>query len=249
MFAIFKKELRSYFINTIGFVYIGVFLTLSAALCCYTTLCSASYDTGTYFTLLLFSFVILIPLLTMKLFSEEKKLRTEQLLLTAPISTWGMIMGKFLAAFTLFVGTVLVSCLNLIPLYLYGWEERAGESWGDIHVGPLTFQIVGAVVGVILIGAAFIAIGLFISSLTENQLAAAVITVSIIVVFLLLDVATSALTLPTLLRYTVDFLCILTRFSDFASGMLDYSHILYYISVTGIFLLLAVRVYERRRWA
>ena len=83
MFAIFKKELRSYFINAIGFVYLGVFLSASALLLCYTTLGSASYDTSVYFTFLLYSFIILIPLLTMKLFAEEKKLRTEQLLLTA----------------------------------------------------------------------------------------------------------------------------------------------------------------------
>ena len=83
MFAIFKKELRSYFINAIGYVYVGVFLTAAAILCCYTTLGSQSYDTDSYFTFLIFSFIILIPLLTMKLFSEEKKLRTEQLLMTA----------------------------------------------------------------------------------------------------------------------------------------------------------------------
>ena len=81
MFAIFKKELRAYFINAIGYVYVGVFLVAAAIMCCYTTLGSQSYDTDSYFTLLVFSFVILIPLLTMKLFSEEKKLRTEQLLM------------------------------------------------------------------------------------------------------------------------------------------------------------------------
>ena len=102
MFAIFKKELRAYFINAIGYVYVGVFLAAAAIMCCYTTLGSQSYDTDSYFTLLIFSFVILIPLLTMKLFSEEKKLRTEQLLMTAPVSIWGMVLGKFFAAFALF---------------------------------------------------------------------------------------------------------------------------------------------------
>ena len=86
MFAIFKKELRSYFINAIGYVYVGVFLAASALMLCFTTLKSASYDTSTYFQFLLYSFIILIPLLTMKLFSEEKKLRTEQLLLTSPVT-------------------------------------------------------------------------------------------------------------------------------------------------------------------
>ena len=128
MFAIYKKELRSYFINAIGYVYVGVFLAAAALLCCYTTLGSQSYDTSTYFTMLIFAFIILIPLLTMKLFAEEKKLRTEQLLLTAPVSIWEMVLGKFLAAFTLFFGTVVVSCINFFPLYSYARAERANES-------------------------------------------------------------------------------------------------------------------------
>ena len=86
MFAIYKKELRSYFINAIGYVYIGVFLAAAAFMLCYSTLIESSYATAKYFTMLTFSFIILIPLLTMKLFAEEKKLRTEQLLLTAPVS-------------------------------------------------------------------------------------------------------------------------------------------------------------------
>ena len=125
MFAIFKKELRSYFINAIGYVYVGVFLTAAAILCCYTTLGSQSYSTDSYFSMLLFSFVILIPLLTMKLFAEEKKLRTEQLLLTAPVSIWSMVLGKFFAAFTLFFATMMASCINFFPLYSYARTERA----------------------------------------------------------------------------------------------------------------------------
>ena len=123
MFAIYKKELRSYFLNAIGYVYVGVFLAVSALLCCFTTLSAKTYDTTDYFTYIIFSFIVLIPLLTMKLFSEEKKLRTEQLLLTAPVSLWGMVLGKFLAAFTLFLGTVLVSCINFFPLYVYANAE------------------------------------------------------------------------------------------------------------------------------
>ena len=84
MFAIYKKELRSYFINPVGYVYVGVFLTVAALLCCYTTIISGTYNVGNYFVYMIFALIILIPLLTMRLFSEERKLRTEQLLLTAP---------------------------------------------------------------------------------------------------------------------------------------------------------------------
>ena len=246
MFAIYKKELRSYFINAIGYVYVGVFLAAAALLCCYTTIGSQSYSTTNYFTYLVFSFIILIPLLTMKLFAEEKKLRTEQLLLTAPVSIWGMVLGKFFAAATLFVGTVLVSCINFFPMYSYARAEQL-SSYNSIHLGPITAEIVACVIGIILIGLAFISIGMFVSALTENQLAAAVITVSIILVMLLLNLVNSYIDVYAI-RFVVDWFCFLSRFANFTAGILDYSAMLYYLSISGVFLLLTVRVYDKRRW-
>ena len=247
MFAIFKKELRSYFINAIGYVFVGVFLAVAALLCCYTTLGAQSYDTSNYFMMMIFSFIILIPLLTMKLFSEEKRLRTEQLLLTAPVSIPGMILGKYFAAFTLFLGCVLVSCINFFPLYSYANIEAAGKSYSEEHVGPVTAEIVSCLIGLILIGAAFIAIGLFVSSLTENQLAAAVITVTIIFVMLILDMLNQFIDVYAI-RFVISWICIMSRFSRFTSGVLDFASILYYISIIAVFLLLTVRVYDKRRW-
>ena len=247
MLAVFKKELRSYFLNAIGYVYVGVFLAVSALLFCYTTLSAKTYDTSTYFYFIIFSFIILIPLLTMKLFSEEKKLRTEQLLLTAPVSIWGMIFGKFLAAFTLFFGTVLVSCINFIPLSAYGAADGiSGEAYGA-PVGPVGAMIISSLVGIICIGAAFIALGMFISSLTENQLAAAIITVAIIVAMLLLDIANSYIN-NYAIRYILSLVCFMSRFAPFQSGLLDFSALLYYLSFAGVFLFLTVRVYDKRRW-
>ena len=247
MFAIYKKELRSYFINAIGYVYIGVFLAAAAIICGLTTWHEQSYDTSGYFTMLIFAFIILIPLLTMKLFAEEKKLRTEQLLLTAPISIWQMVLGKFLAAFTLFTGSVLVSCINFFPLYSYARAERAEASYSELHVGPVTAEIITCVVGLILLGAAFIAIGLFVSSLTENQLAAAVVTIAIIAVMLVLNVVNSYIDAYAL-RVVIDWVCVMSRFGNFTTGVLDFSAMLYYLSITGVFLLLTARVYDKRRW-
>ena len=247
MFAIYKKELRSYFINAIGYVYVGVFLAAAALLCCYTTLGNQSYDTSTYFTMLIFAFIILIPLLTMKLFAEEKKLRTEQLLLTAPVSIWEMVMGKFLAAFTMFFGTVIISCINFFPLYSYARTERAQASYSQMHVGPVTAEIFSCLIGIVLIGAAFIAIGVFVSSLTENQLAAAVITVAIIAVMLVLDALNQFIDVYAI-RFVIDWVSIMSRFGNFTNGMLDFSSVLYYLSITGVFLLLTTRVYDKRRW-
>jgi ABC-2 type transport system permease protein len=247
MFAIFKKELRSYFINAIGYVFVGVFLAVAALLCCYTTLGARTYDTSSYFQMMIFSFIILIPLLTMKLFAEEKKLRTEQLLLTSPVSIPGMILGKYFAAFALFLGCVLVSCINFFPLYSYANIEAAGKSYADEHVGPATAEIISCLVGIVLIGAAFIAIGVFVSSLTENQLAAAVITVTIIFVMLVLDMVNRYIDVYAI-RFVISWVCVISRFSRFTSGVLDFASIIYYISITAVFLLLTVRVYDKRRW-
>ncbi len=247
MFAIYKKELRSYFINAIGYVYVGIFLAAAAMICGLTTWHSKSYNTSLYFTYLIFAFIILIPLLTMKLFAEEKKLRTEQLLLTAPVTIWQMVLGKFFAAFTLFVGTVLASCINLFPLYSIARAERAKASYSELHVGPVTGEVITCVIGVILIGAAFIAIGLFVSSLTENQLAAAVVTIAIIAVMLVLNVVNEYISFYPA-RFVIDWICIMSRFGNFTTGVLDFTAMLYYLSLTGVFLLLTARVYDKRRW-
>ena len=255
MFAIYRKELRSYFINPIGYVYLGVFLVFSALLCCYTTIVSGSYDTAMYFTFLIVSFVILIPILTMRLFAEERKLRTEQLLLTAPVTITGMVLGKYLAALTIFVSGVLVSCINFLPLYIIGNQERLGESATLSHIGPITGEIVGSVIAVILLGAALIAVGTLVSALTENQLSAAVITIGVIAVMILLNVfnmLTDSDGQPIIgsyiIRAVIDWVSVLSRFSAFSNGIFDFAALLYYVSLAFIFLFLTVRVYEKRRW-
>ena len=247
MFAIFKKELRSFFITPIGYIYTGAFLGLAALICCYTTLLSTSYDTSTYFTVMMFAMGILIPLLTMRLFAEEKKLRTEQLLLTAPVTITGMVMGKFLAALTVFGGSLLVSCINFIPIYAVADAERAGQTYEFYHIGPVTGQLIGNLVGLLLIGAAFVALGAFISALTENQLAAAVITISVIALMLGLGLINSFIDVYWI-RAVLSWISIYSRFGNFQNGLFDFASILYYASICFIFVFLTVRVYEKRRW-
>lgn len=247
MLAIYKKELRSYFINPIGYVFVGIFLTFAAIACGYTTMLQGSYDTSTYFTLLIFAMVILIPLLTMRLFAEERKMRTEQLLLTSPVTITGMVIGKFLAAFTLFSSCVIVSLINLIPLYAIADAERNSQSYSSVHIGPLTSTVIGSVIGIILIGAAFTAIGIFVSALTENQLAAAIISISIILFFVVIGMFASLIDFYPI-RVALNWLSILSRFSNFSAGIFDYSALLYYASIAFIFVFLTIRVYEKRRW-
>ena len=247
MFAIYKKELRSFFITPIGYIYTGAFLGLAALICCYTTILSSSYDTTSYFTVMMFAMGILIPLLTMRLFAEEKKLRTEQLLLTAPVTITGMVMGKFLAALTVFGGSLLVSCINFIPIYAVANAERAGQSYEFYHIGPVTGQLIGNLVGLLLIGAAFIALGAFISALTENQLAAAVITISVIALMLGLGLINSLIDVYWI-RAVLSWISIYSRFGNFQNGLFDFAAVLYYASICFIFVFLTIRVYEKRRW-
>lgn len=255
MLAIYRKEMRSYFINPIGYIYLGVFLIFSALLCCYTTIISGTYDTSSYFTILIMAFIILIPILTMRLFAEERKLRTEQLLLTAPVTITGMVMGKYLAALTMYVGGILLSCINFLPLYLIARQENASDASSLTHIGPVTGEIFGSVVAVILLGAALIAVGTLISALTENQLSAAVITIGVIAAMVLLNILnllTDADGQPLIgsyiIRSVIDWVSVISRFSNFGSGIFDYAALLYYASLAFVFLFLTVRVYEKRRW-
>jgi ABC-2 type transport system permease protein len=206
-----------------------------------------------YFFYLIMSFIILVPLLTMRLFAEERKLRTEQMLLTAPVSITGMVLGKYLAALTLFVSGVVLSCVNFIPLYFIASKEAGTSTM--LHIGPVTGQIVGSLCAVILIGAALIAIGTLISALTENQLSAAVITIAVIAAMILLNILnqlTDASGQPLIpiyaIRFVIDWISIMSRYTMFTNGLFDYSALLYYVSLAFVFLFLTVRVYEKRRW-
>ena len=160
MLAIFKKEIKSYFTGVIGYVFLVLFLALSAIVFCYTTLFSMSASTTAYFTYMLLFSGIILPLLTMNSFSEERKTRTEQLLLTSPVSIPAMVFAKFLASYVIFAGALVFTSLYFLILYPYASLKVA--------------VLFGNILALLLVGACFIAIGLFASSLTENELSASV---------------------------------------------------------------------------
>ena len=234
MIAIYKRELRAYFVTPIGYICLAIFLAASGFLFSILTLQQRTTDMSSYFIFSLFLLIIVCSMLTMRLFSEEKKLRTEQLLMTSPVSVTGMVTAKFFAALTVFAAGVLLSALNVIPLYLYA--------------EPYTSMIVGNYVAFFLVGSSFIAIGLFMSSLTENQLAAAISTVGILLFLLVMNFANSVIDLY-IFRYVINWLSIFARYQNFSAGVFDYNALLYYASVCFVFLFFTVRVYERRRWA
>lgn len=235
MLAVFKKELRSYFTSVIGYVFLVLYLSLATLILVYTTLYSMSADVTPFFTAMIFVSAIALPLLTMKSFSEEKKGKTEQLLLTAPVSIIGIVMGKFLAAYTLFAGCMILNTLYCLVLMNYA----------VLKIGTLF----GCLLAILLIGLVFIAIGLFVSALTENQLTAAIGTIGIILVFLGIGLISMLIPSNYAIRYVFNFLSIFTRFQAFLSGYVDFSSIIYYISVAAIFVYLTIRIYDRRRYS
>jgi ABC-2 type transport system permease protein len=233
MSAIYKRELRSYFITAIGYVYLAVFVAIAALIFSYTTLQQYSLDVSTYFTIMLFVMLVTLPLLTMRLFSEERKSRTEQLLMTAPISITSMVLAKFFAALTVFGASVLISSIPYISLFLYG-EPQSGI-------------IVGNVIAMFLVGSAFIAVGIFMSSLTENQLAAAISTIGTLLAFMLLGFANGYID-SYAVRSVISWISIFNRYTNFTHGIFDFAALLYYFSISAAFIFFTVRVYERRRW-
>jgi ABC-2 type transport system permease protein len=146
-----------------------------------------------------------------------------------------------------FGGSLLVSCINFIPIYATAVAERAGQSYEFYHIGPVTGALIGNLIGLLLLGAAFIALGTFISALTENQLAAAVITISVIFLMLGLGLVSSLIDVYWI-RMVLSWISVYSRFGNFQNGLFDFAAILYYASICFIFVFLTVRVYEKRRW-
>jgi len=233
MLAIYKRELRAYFTSAIGYIFVAVFLILSGLSFAFTTLLSNTTDVSFYYTIMMFLFIILIPILTMRLLSEEKKLKTEQILLTAPVSLTKIVLAKYLAAFTLFTLTFAISNLNFIALYIYGT--------------PNTPILISTSLGILIIGAAFIAIGLFVSSLTENQLVSAIFTIAIIGIMMFIGLITSTIS-NDFVRVILKWFSFLDRYTVFTFGIFDFNALVYFLSFVVVFLFLTVRIYEKRRW-
>ncbi len=235
MTAIYKREMKAYFSTFIGYAFIASFLILSGIFFTLAVLSQAAdSDITVYYTGVIYSFIVLIPLLTMKLFTDEKRLRTETVLLTAPVSLFNIVLAKFLAAFSMFAMTLAVSSINLIPMYVYGDQN--------------TMIILGNMLSVLLIGAAFISVGVFLSAITENQLVAAVSTIAVIAVFLVIGMFSTSIGF-TPLRVVLNFFSVFNRYTYFTYGIIDYAALIYYFSITVLFIFLTVRVFERRRWA
>lgn len=234
MLAIYKKELRNYFTTPLGYVFIAIFLAVSGFVFAVSTLAQGTSDVSGYFQLMIFGYIVIVPILTMRSFAEERRTKTDQLLMTAPVSVSSMVLAKFFAAFTMFAGTVLVSCLYYLPLGKYG----------NVNTG----KAAGCLIAMLLVGMCFISVGIFVSTLTESTVTAATATMGVLVAFVGIALFNNLID-SYFIRSILNWISVYSRYGNFTYGIFDISATVYYISITAVFLFLAVRMWERRRYA
>lgn len=234
MLAIFKRELKAYFTSPLGYVFLAIFYAFSGIFFWIFSLEMGTTDLSTAFLLMFIVLMVFVPLLTMRLLSEDKKQKTDQLTLTAPISLFSIVMGKFLAAYAIFAAGVAV-----MPVYGFVMSSFAKVSW---------LPIWGNTLGLLLLGGIFVSGGLFISALTENQMIAAIGSFFINLMVLLLDTLIGMV--PSgIVKTILGSISIYSRYAEITNGIFSLSSVIFFLSVTFIFLFLTVRVLEKKRWA
>lgn len=176
--------------------------------------------------------LFIIPMITMRAFAEEKRVGTFELIYTSPISTWSIVLGKFtgISLFVLFL--ILMSALFMIPIFSYGEPDKGA--------------VASAYIGLILMGLSFVAVGIFASSITENQIISIIVAFGILLLFWVLGWVRG--TLEGTLKEFLAYLSFMDHFQNFSRGVIDTRDIIYYLSFTGILLYLTHSVLESRRW-
>ena len=173
MIAVYKRELRAFFLNPTGYVFLGLFLLITGIFFGFGNIMGRSSDFPNLVGSVQFIFLLGVPILTMRLFAEEMRQKTDQLLLTSPVTIPAIVAGKYLAALTVFLIAVAVTALYAVTIAI----------WGDLALA----QSIGAMVGFMLAGASYLAIGLLVSTATENQAIAAVGTFAILLLLQLVE--------------------------------------------------------------
>lgn len=234
MRAIFKKEFRNYFMSPIGYIFVGVFMFLAAFFFSSGILTSQQADISLMFSDINIIYLFLASLLTMRLLAEEKNKKTDQLLLSSPVRITDIVLGKYLAAMAVFGVTIVLSFIFPAIMFIFG--------------SPSLSEIIGSYIGFILLWGAFISIGVFISSLTESQIIAAVFTfASLLLIYFINWFEASAKS--GIAKTIIGWFSLLGRYSEFQSGILNIQNIIYYLSFIFVFLFLTVRVIDKRRYS
>ncbi len=231
--SIFKREVASYFLSPIAYVMGAVFLLLSGYFFSIILMATRSAGLQGTFGNMAVTFMFVAPALTMRLLAEEKKLGTDELLLTSPVSITSIVVGKYLASVLTYLVFLAATLVYVAVLRHYGNPDM-----GPIYSGYL---------GMSLLGASCLAAGTFASALTENQMVAGVVGFGILLLFWILGWVSAAV--PGPVGHAISMLSILKHFDDFQKGIMDLSHIIFYLSFIFVFLFLAVRTIDSRRWS
>ncbi len=249
--AIWQRELKGYFASPIAYVVLTVYLFLSGfffysilTAVVQSTMMQSQFGQGaqpvdvpgivsrSFFGTMSVVLLFMIPMLTMGLIAEEKKRGTIELLLTTPVGNFQAMMGKYLASLSFLVLMFLTSGITISALFIYGQPE-----WKPILSGYL---------GLLLYGAALLAVGLFISTLTENQIVAVVITFGVILVLWLIESFSAGA--QGVARDVLSYLSVIGHLDDFIKGVVDTSNVIFYLTFAFVGLFLTYRSLESMRW-
>ena len=235
MGAIFRRELRSFFTNPIGYVVLAVMFGISGYFFFYYNLSANNADLTTVYVKLFSVVMLALPFLTMRLFSEEKRQKSDQALLTAPVSLTGIVMGKFLATLLLYIAALSITLVYAVVI-AFG---KAIPDWT---------LIISNYLGLALVGGLIIAVGVFVSSLTESQVIAAVGTLAVSLMLMSINMLGEIFAKFQWIAKITDFVSINVRYSDFALGLIYYDNIFFFLSLQALFIFLTVRVLDKKRW-
>jgi len=232
--AMLRRELRAYFLTPLGYVIIAVMYFFTAYYFFTYNVYGNTTDTSTLFAMLFSVAMFLVPVLTMRLLSEERRAKTEQTLLTAPISRLGIVLSKYAAALLIYLLSISGTLVMAAVLEVYSQPD-----W------PM---VIGNFIGLFLLGAALIAICLLISAFTESQVMAAVGGFGVSLFLTLMDALTYVVQSPLLRVFFVQ-ISFNDRYHGFTLGIVDAASVCFFLSISGLFLALTVVALERRRWS
>jgi len=234
MVTIFKKELSTYFSTPFGFIFMGIFLVLSGIIFFTYNLLGGGGDLNGMFGLLSNIAFMVFPILTIKLFADERKAGTEPLLLTSRVSTTQIVLGKYFAAVFVFLASLAATLIYVIILKIYGF--------------PDLIAIAGSYFGFILLGMAFIAISTFTSSLADNYVTAAIASFGVLVGFVLIGVFGRSVSAPILSDF-LSALAITRHYDEFIRGIFRPGLVMYFLGFVIVFITFTVFSVERKRYS
>ena len=236
MKAIFKREFKSYFTSPIGYIFLAVFCFFEG------TAFADVYSQGStetsvvfYNFLTLLAIIFLLPVLTMRLLSEDRRQKVDQALLTAPVSVTGVVLGKFFAALAVYMIAFAPTLIFQIIIYL----TVPTVNW---------LLYLNALLGTLLTGAALIAIGLTISALTESQAISCILTIAAYVTLFAITYI-AELTGVKFIVTATEYIAIFDIFQHFYDSVFHIADVAYLLSLAALFVFFSVRIVERRRWA